>query len=230
MSDKKSVFDTLSAIDVSNMVETKNNQKYLSWAHAWGEVKKRYPDATYSIVKTEGGDIFRSYKGVGLIVETNLTILGETLSMWLPVMDHNNKPMMEERYTFKKAKWISGKKTYIDEAVEPASIFDVNTAIMRCLTKNIAMFGLGLNIYSKDEIPAAKEEPKHPKEVAKEPAASKKATDKKPALNDKHENWEQSLAYAKANSEKGLDFIIDKLRHRFTISATTKDIIKKHIS
>jgi len=101
---------------------------------------------------------------------------------------------------------------------------------MRCLTKNIAMFGLGLNIYSKDEIPMAKEEPKHPKEVAKEPVVSKKATDKKPALNDNHENWEQSLAYAKANAEKGLDFIIDKLRHRFTISATTKDIIKKHIS
>ena len=225
MSDKKSVFETLSAIDVSSMVETKNNQKYLSWAHAWGEVKKRYPDASYSIVKTDDGDMFRSYKGAGLIVETEVTILGETLKMWLPVMDHNNKPMMDERYTFKKAKWVSGKKTYVDEPVEPASIFDVNTAIMRCLTKNIAMFGLGLNIYSKDEIPAAKEEPKHPKE-----APAKEATKKtKDILSEKHENWGKSLAYAEANKAKGIDFIVEKLRLKYSVSAKTTDLIKKHI-
>lgn len=32
-------------------------------------------------------------------------------------------------------------------------MFDVNKAVMRCLVKNLAMFGLGLYIYAGEDLP-----------------------------------------------------------------------------
>ena len=46
-----------------------------------------------------------------------------------------------------------------EKSVEQASMFDVNKTIMRCLVKNIAMFGLGLYIYAGEDLP---EEPPQP--------------------------------------------------------------------
>ena len=44
MNNKKTVFEVLSAVDVSARVQKKGKLTYLSWAWAWGEVAKRYPD------------------------------------------------------------------------------------------------------------------------------------------------------------------------------------------
>ena len=80
------------------------------------------------------------------MVFTDVTINGLTHTMWLPVMDGANKAMKSEGYThdtkFKK-----------DISVEPATMFDINKTIMRCLVKNLAMFGLGLYIYSGEDLP-----------------------------------------------------------------------------
>lgn len=86
---------------------------------------------------------------------TEVTIDGETLSMQLPVMDNNNKAMKNERYAYKAKEYVRGRWTgnYIDKYVEPATMFDINTAIMRCLTKNLAMFGLGHYIYAGEDLP-----------------------------------------------------------------------------
>ena len=69
-----------------------------------------------------------------------------THTMWLPVMDSANKAMKSEGYTYD----TRYKK---DIPVEPATMFDVNKTIMRCLVKNLAMFGLGLYIYSGEDLP-----------------------------------------------------------------------------
>ena len=71
--------------------------------------------------------------------------------MWLPVMDSSNKAMKSEGYTY-------DTKYKKDISVEPATMFDVNKTIMRCLVKNLAMFGLRLYIYSGEDLPEVETE------------------------------------------------------------------------
>jgi len=139
VSKAKSVFETLSAINVNEYVEKKNGLTYLSWAWAWSGVKKIYPNATYKIGETDYDE------QLGFMCHSEVTIEGETLEMWLPVMDGANKSMKKEPYTY-KTKW--GEKS-----VEAATSFDVNKTIMRCLVKNLAMFGFGIYIYAGEDLP-----------------------------------------------------------------------------
>ena len=67
---------------------------------------------------------------------TSVTIDGETLPMWLPVMDGANKSMKKQAYKF--------TTRYGEKDVAAATTFDINKTIMRCLVKNLAMFGLGI--------------------------------------------------------------------------------------
>lgn len=143
MEKKKTVFERLSAINVNNHVEKKKDLTYLSWPWAWSAVKKECPDARYIIRETEFDEI------LGFMCHTEVTIEGETLEMWLPVMDGANKSMLKKPYTY--------KTKYGDKAVEAATSFDVNKTIMRCLVKNLAMFGLGLYIYAGEDLPETKD-------------------------------------------------------------------------
>ena len=138
---EKSVFETLSAINVNDKVEKKNGLTYLSWAWAWAEVKKTYPSATYKVVKDEATNMpFVFDPSMGYMCSTEVTIKGETLEMWLPVMDGANKAMKLEAYEY--------TTRYGNKSVQGASMFDINKTIMRCLVKNLAMFGLGHYILS----------------------------------------------------------------------------------
>lgn len=138
------VFKTLNEVNVNDKTERKDNLTYLSWAWAWAEVKKRYPGATYEIVKFNGLP-YAFDPLTGYMVYTTVTIEGQTHEMWLPVMDANNKAMKAEPYTV--------KTKYKETEVKAATMFDVNKTIMRCLTKNLAMFGLGLYIYAGEDLP-----------------------------------------------------------------------------
>ena len=98
---KKSVFDTLYNINVNEHTEQKNGLTYLSWAWAWAEVKKKYPDAQYHICMFGEADLPYVYDpNTGYMVFTDMTINGITHEMWLPVMDNNNKAMKSEEYKF----------------------------------------------------------------------------------------------------------------------------------
>lgn len=168
------VFEKLNAINVNEHTEKKNNLTYLSWAWAWAEVKKQYPNATYEI-KMFDGKPFLFDESLGYMVMTSMTIEGLTHEMWLPVMDNTNKAMKDQAYTYRVKnpnykyatlniddgkfydKYGNEQKEYNEKLVEKATMFDVNTAIMRCLTKNIAMFGLGLYIYAGEDLPQVEE-------------------------------------------------------------------------
>lgn len=139
MEKKKSVFERLSAINVNNHVEKKKDLTYLSWPWAWSAVKRECPDACYVIKETEFDEI------LGFMCHTQVTIEGETLEMWLPVMDGANKSMLKKPYSY--------KTKFGDKTVEAATSFDINKTIMRCLVKNLAMFGLGLYIYAGEDLP-----------------------------------------------------------------------------
>jgi hypothetical protein len=66
-------------------------------------------------------------------------------------MDGANKAMKQESYSY--------KTKYGEKWVEAASMFDVNKTIMRCLVKNLAMFGLGLYIYAGEDLPENEDAP-----------------------------------------------------------------------
>lgn len=165
---KKSVFEILNDINVNKNVEKKKtNEKnpdgsdkyltYLSWVWAWGQVKQHFPDASYE-VRHWGDKPYLNDDQLGIMVETSVTINGETITMWLPVMNSTNKAMKATPYSY--------KTKYGDKFVEAATMFDINKAIMRCLAKNIAMFGLGLYIYAGEDLP--EEEAKQAKNALQE--------------------------------------------------------------
>ena len=152
--EQKALFEKLVQLDVSNRTEEKNGLTYLSWAWAWQEFKLKCPDATYNI-KT-----FHDETGIekpylrdryGIMVFTSITAKGITYEMWLPVMDGANKAMKDEPYTYKVK---TNKGETLEKTVAAATMFDINKTIMRCLVKNIAMFGLGLYIYAGEDLPA----------------------------------------------------------------------------
>lgn len=149
-----SKFEELNSLNVNDKTEKKNGLTYLSWAWAWAEFKKVYPEATYEIVKQENGLPYAYDENTGYMVYTRVTADGITHEMWLPVMDGANNAMKSQPY--EKA------TKYKTVQVEPATMFDINKAIMRCLTKNLAMFGLGLYIYAGEDLPETEAELKKP--------------------------------------------------------------------
>lgn len=176
------VFDILNAVNVNGHTEKKSNGKteltYLSWPWAWAEVKKRYPNAQYTVWKDENGRPYAYDPLTGFMVYTSVVIGEVEHSMWLPVMDGANNAMKSEPYSytvknsnFKWAKQAEDGKYYdkygneqtefITKTVAPATMFDVNKTIMRCLVKNLAMFGLGLYIYAGEDLPEDAENSKN---------------------------------------------------------------------
>ena len=151
-------FDKLYGINVNGHTEEKNGLTYLSWAWAWAEVKRVYPDATYTIKKFENSLPYVYDEKVGYMVFTEVTIENLTHEMWLPVRDGANKAMKSEPYTY--------KTKYGEKTVEAATMFDINKTIMRCLVKNLAMFGLGMYIYAGEDLPEVVEEKKIDKTTA----------------------------------------------------------------
>jgi hypothetical protein len=131
---KKSVFDTLNAINVQEHVEVKDTGRvklsYLSWAWAWAEVKKAYPEAFYTIYENKDG-LFYHTDGKTAWVKTGVTIEGIEHIEYLPVMDNRNNSITLDKLTS----------------------FDVNKAIQRSLTKACARHGLGLYIYAGEDLP-----------------------------------------------------------------------------
>ncbi len=127
---KKSVFETLSSIDCTAHVERKNNLSYLSWAWAWAIAKQHYPDASYTVYEGANGCLYHT-DGKTCWVKTGVTIEGQELIEFLPVMGYKNQSIPLERVTS----------------------FDANKAIQRSLTKAIARHGLGLYIYAGEDLP-----------------------------------------------------------------------------
>lgn len=127
-------FAILNDVNVSGKTEKKNNLTYLSWAWAWGEIKKLHPDATYTIYENADGWFYHT-DGKTCWVKTGLTVQGIEHIEYLPVMDYRNASISADKVTS----------------------FDVNKAIQRSLTKAAARHGLGLYIYAGEDLPEAAE-------------------------------------------------------------------------
>jgi hypothetical protein len=151
------IFTTLLHLDVNDRVDKKRSGgaqlSYLSWAWAWAEFKKAAPEGNYQVKWFDNGngpDPFYFSPSLGYMVFTEVTVGDITHEMWLPVMDGANKAMKNVPYEYTVK---SGKKQ-----VAAATMFDINKTLMRCLVKNLAMFGLGLYIYAGEDLPEMSEE------------------------------------------------------------------------
>lgn len=147
---EKTQFEELLEKNVNEYTEKKNGLTYLSWVYAWKEFKKAYPGAQY-IIKHWDGKPYLYDENLGYMVETTVYNGTEEHSMWLPVMNSVNKAMKDKPYTYTVKNYKTGGTE--EKTVEAATMFDINTSIMRCLVKNIAMFGLGLYIYAGEDLP-----------------------------------------------------------------------------
>ena len=68
-------FKKLNEINVNDKVERKSGLTFLSWAYAWGELKKNHPNAYYTIYENvDGWNYFTD--GRTCWVKTGVTIEG----------------------------------------------------------------------------------------------------------------------------------------------------------
>lgn len=207
-------FEKLSAINVNKHVEKKKDLTYLSWAWAWSEVKKACPDATYKVLDTDYDD------ALGFMCHTTVTIEGETLEMWLPVMDGANKSMLKRSYTY--------STRFGDRTVESATTFDINKTMMRCLVKNLAMFGMGIYIYAGEDLPEGETTATVKPDAPKKPETEK--VKKITQLEKGTENWDAVVNYVTANKALGIEKIGGQLVRKYTISPALKKEIAKLIN
>jgi hypothetical protein len=213
MENQKTVFERLSAINVNDHVEKKSNLTYLSWAWAWSETKRACPDATYKIGETTYDD------ALGFMCHTTVTIEEETLEMWLPVMDGANKSMKKVEYSY--------STRYGDKKVEAATTFDINKTIMRCLVKNLAMFGLGIYIYAGEDLPegdSTSTKVEAPKKTA--PAVADGLVDLKKGTD----NWDAVVKYVTTNKALGIEKIGAQLVRKYKVSPALKKEIANLIN
>lgn len=183
---KKSIFETLNAINVSGKTEKKNGLTYLSWAYAWAEVKKLYPTANYKVYErdTQWGPVNYFTDGRTCWVKVGVTIDGLEHVEMLPVMDYRNKSI----------------------ALDKVTSCDVNKTIQRAITKAIGRHGLGLYVYAADTAPT--------QSVQTLVKAQPQATAQKPARDTRPVTVDQIKAIRQTLNKWGMDeqFICGKYR------------------
>jgi len=195
----KSVYETLSAISVKEKIERKGNLDYLSWANAWAMLKAVYPFAQRKVYEHEhtGFNYFTdgksAYVKVGIIID-NLEHID-----YLPVMDFRNNAIPMEKVT----------------------AMDVNKTIQRSTAKAIAMHGLGLSLWTGEDIPEmTTTAPVQAK--AKAPVKSEADTSSLIELKKGTENWDKVVKYIEMNKEAGLVTIGQQLSRKYKMSPAIK--------
>lgn len=135
----KSVFQTLNEYDITEHLKQKNKILYLPWSKAWMILKTLFPSTTYTINKTETGCIYHT-DGRTAWVEVSITVEGHTETESLAVMDYKNQSITIDKITSA----------------------DAEKSIKRCLVKCAALHGLGLSLWTGEELSGAA---KHKKEM-----------------------------------------------------------------
>ena len=194
----KSVFEQLSSLNLGSKTEKRGNLTYLSWAHAWGECKRLFPDMTRTVYESETGMNYFS-DGATAWVKVGVTIQGQEHIDYLPVMNHMNKSIPLANLTS----------------------YDVNKTIQRSTVKALALHGLALNIYAKEDFPS---------EADGAGAAPVKAQPKAPTkikLVEGDANWDKVSNFVIDNMGMSTEEVIKKLSVKYDISDAVKKSIDK---
>jgi hypothetical protein len=197
MSKEKSVFEQLSSLNLSSKTEKRGNLTYLSWAHAWAECKKLFPDMSRTVYES---DTYMNYftDGSTAWVKVGVTIQGQEHIDYLPVMDMRNQSVPLANITS----------------------MQVNKTIQRSTVKALALHGLALNIYAKEDFPS--ESDSSMQAVKSQPKATSKV-----ALVEGDANWQKVSNFVIDNMGLSTDEVIKKLSVKYDISEATKKAITK---
>ena len=188
MADKKSAYETLSVISVKDKIERKGNLDYLSWANAWAILKTHYPDAQRRVYEHDHTGFNYYTDGKSAWVKVGITIDDLEHIDYLPIMDFRNNAIPIEKITS----------------------MDVNKAIQRSTAKAIAMHGLGLSLWTGEDVPEM---------VTEEPKVELIT------LTKGGDNWDNVVKYVDANKALGLDKIKQQLSRKYTLSpAVVKEL------
>lgn len=168
------IWQRLSKIDCSKHTEKKGNVPYLSWAWAWGIMMEEYPGISFNFTDPD------VYPDGTMSINVQVQIGDIVRSMWLPVMDHRNKP------------------------IPNPNAFQINTTKMRCLTKCFALFGLGHYIYAGEDLP-----PREDGRSDDDPITEEEQAELEKLISDTEADLEKFLGWLRAESiaeVKLLDF------------------------
>ena len=186
-----SVYKRLSSLDVKSKVERKGSQDYLSWSNAWAMLKNEFDTANRIIYEDPHTGLNFFTDGKTAYVKVGVVVEGIEHIDYLPVMDFRNNSI----------------------PVDSVTSFDVNKTIQRATAKAIAMHGLGLTLWSGEDVP----------ELVTAPKAEPKGFNLE--LGDA--NWEKVLKYVVANKEKGLEVILKQLGTKYKLTPAIKKEIQK---
>ena len=153
LDEKRSLcFDALYDMNLGDKVEKKDGLSYLTWSEAWKAFKEVYPSATFRVVANPDTKLpYFVDPQIGIMVFTEVTADDMTQQCFLPVLNSSMKPMRMEAYNY--TVYDKQNKRQIEKTCEAASMFDINKTIMRCLVKNLALYGVGLKLYQGEDIP-----------------------------------------------------------------------------
>ena len=165
-------FDALYEMNLGDKVEKKDNLSYLTWSEAWKAFKEVYPSATFRVVTNPDTKLpYFVDPQIGIMVFTEVTADDLTQQCFLPVLNSSMKPMRLEAYNY--TVYDKQNKRQIEKTCEAANAFDLNKAIMRCLVKNLALFGLGLKLYQGEDIPCENQDDAADQKKAQQPKRNK---------------------------------------------------------
>ena len=193
----KSVFEQLSALNLSSKVEKRGQLSYLSWATAWAECKKLFPDMTRTVYESETGMNYFS-DGATAWVKVGVTINSLEYIDYLPVMNHMNKSI----------------------PLASLTSFDVNKTIQRSTVKALALHGLALNIYAKEDFPEASD-------LVGAPTKLPTKLPTKVELSVGDANWEKVVNYVVDNIGLKSEDVFKNLSKKYELSDDVKSAINK---
>ncbi len=197
MSNTKSVFKTLSEVSVKSKVERKGNLDYLSWANAWSMLKQFYPSAQRVVYEDPSTGLNFFTDGRTAYVKVGIVVNDLEHIDYLPVMDYRNNAVPVDKITS----------------------FEVNKTIQRSTAKAIALHGLGLSLWSGEDIPVTTDSS----------SSSTSAKVKVITLNVDDDNYNNLvIPFIKKNVDLGLEEIVRRLKTKYKItSKVVKDLDSK---
>jgi len=189
----KSAYETLKSVEVKGLIEKKGAQSYISWASAWDLLKTNCSDAQRIVYEHDHTGMNYFTDGRTCYVKVGIIANGVEHIDYLPIMDFRNNAI----------------------PVEKVNMFDVNKTIQRSTAKAIAMHGIGLSLWTGEDLSI-----EAPKEVEEKKLVT---------LEVNTPNWEKVLAYVANNNTKTLAQIGKELSQKYLVTASAKKELGAYI-
>lgn len=190
--EKQSVFATLSTISVKDKIERKGNLDYLSWANAWSMLKTNYPDAQRVVYESPFTGLNYFTDNTSAYVKVGIIVNGIEHIDYLPIMDFRNNAIPLAKIT----------------------AMDVNKAIQRSTAKAIAMHGLGLSLWTGEDIP-------------EQVTAPEAKVAERPELTKDSDAWDRVSSYVNANKDKKFADLIEQVATKYIVKANVQKELEK---